>query len=326
MKKLHILVVGDLHWGSISNLFPNDWLNHTESMLNQVVDYAYKSGVKYIFFTGDIFNVSQPSQNIMLLFYKYFSNHKNLKFIYFAGNHDIMDAKTNSLLLFSGISDFSLPHCKFIIKPTVVRIKGHDIVVNPWPHTKLPKGSDNAKLGFAHVIAENTIADNGRKFGAGERLSKKVFWIIGDLHTNQRTKYWYYPGAPLQFNFQDDKQRFFADVTLGRKIRIKDVPLQSTYKLMTKVLKRPSDFEFLESPNTYWRIYADQDLDVPKRANIILRLPRTKQAKQLTKDVNKGLDKVTVVGEIPKADDWLKSQGFDKDDRRRLLGKLKELR
>lgn len=322
-KPLKIITLGDLHFEALKSLFPKHWKKHVFTMLDQVTSFANLRGIKTIFITGDIFNVSKPAQADLLAFYKYIKQHSELHFIFMLGNHDIQDANTNSLQLFAGLE---IENCKFITEPTVLRIQKHKIVVLPWPHTKLPKGWEGAQLGFAHVIAENTIADNGRKFTSGERLSKKIFWIIGDLHKNQRSKYWYYPGACLQFNFQDDVTRYFAEVTLDHSLHIKEHKLQPTYKLLTKTLTKPSDFAFLDKPNTFWRIYADAEIDVPSRSNIIMRLPRTKIAKNFSKDVTEGLDKVVVLGQAPKADDYLKQQGYKKHERRRLIRKLMELR
>ncbi len=102
--------------------------------------------------------------------------------------------------------------------------------------------------------------------------------------------------------------------------------MQSTYKLLTKTIKKPNEFDFLKSPNTFWRIYADYDIHVPESQNILLRLPRTKNAKLISKDVTKGIDTVTIDAQLPTADSYLRNQGYAKLDRRRLLNKLESLR
>jgi hypothetical protein len=325
MKKLQLLAVGDLHWAALRSIFPNTWLRHTTAMLNQATLYAVERGIKHIFLTGDIFNESEPSQETLKTFFEYFVQHKDIHFVLYTGNHDIKDAKINSLQLFCSIAQFALPNCTFITEPTVLTLAKHKIVVLPWPHTKLPKNSEGAKLGFAHVLVNNSLADNSRKLTTGIKLSRKVFWIIGDGHKRQKTKHYLYPGAPLQLNFQDSTKRYFDVVTLGDKVAISKIQFQSTYKLLTKTLTKPSDFEFLKAPNCIWRIYADYDIFVPQKDNIKIRLPVTKAAKSLTKDVTKGMDKTVVVGQIPTITSYLKNMGYPKPDRYRMLTMYKSL-
>ncbi|HWY34335.1 MAG TPA: hypothetical protein VNX68_06790, partial [Nitrosopumilaceae archaeon] len=73
-----LLIVGDAHLGRLATIFPNkDWQAMSVAPLQQVDEYAKKYNIKHIIQLGDVFDVPNPSQELLTLLTDFLLTSKN---------------------------------------------------------------------------------------------------------------------------------------------------------------------------------------------------------------------------------------------------------
>jgi DNA repair exonuclease SbcCD nuclease subunit len=306
-----ILAVGDLHYGALSSVFSN-WHSLTSKVINNVIAYAKEKDIKHIVFTGDIFNVANPPQEVQAKFIQTFIKYPDITFHFYMGNHDYQSDSSNALMVMDCLNKYKvLKNIKVYIQPQLKVIEGRNICFLPWPHTKAHK---DAKLVFAHVPVKGSVTDTGRPFKDAFKLESKVTWVIGDLHKYQKENNWIFPGALFQLKSIDDPVRYMLDITIKERVSIETIEVHLPYQIKTlKITKQLNSFAFLDEKNTKWQIYADYNINVPDHKNILRRLPLSDKTKISDNIINENtvLEPTDFMEHLTK---WLVEQGLNKKE------------
>lgn len=242
---LSFVGVGDLHLdGGLSKYIPN--LN--EVILGEVrtgpIRYAERNGIPLVIFYGDICHVPHMSTEATIGLIRLTSDHPNLRFIFYIGNHDVEYEGQHSLLLLKELVDKgALPNVRIVDEPTVMFEKqGTPINILPWPHFSVRKDM----LNLIHVEVDGSQWDHGKAVESERTTS--FHCVSGHLHTKQRVKNTHFCGTLYQTSFGEKPDKYFHHVRLteGEKPVVELVPHVPKYKLSNIVLAKKEDLDKLD--------------------------------------------------------------------------------
>ena len=243
MPSVDVVFIGDLHIGSLTNLFPDREdsdiliLESTKPALN----YARENGVKTVVLLGDIYDTPYPTQEQQALFFDYLYRNRDLDFYIIPGNHDLeLEAGVVSLHTADAITRLKLlPHVKLFLHRAEVEISGVPFTFMPWPIIKTNK--KRTSINIAHVPSIGAKSDSGRVFKEGEAFklnTAKDYWFVGDLHQHQKSKHVVYPGTMFQKTFGEKLPKGFVFASIKFKsnkltVKHKFIPCEPPFTLET---------------------------------------------------------------------------------------------
>lgn len=254
-KELDGIAVGDLHLESCK--FLSNYMENPDDMIYKAVDkaveYAHDNGIPYLFILGDVFDHPDPTQDSQKRFLRYVKS-TGLDTHIIGGNHDRTSGTEHSLIMAEFLAQEAYDNVHFYTEPKVVNLSGVDVCMMPWPATKtLLKGPG---VNVAHITLKGAKSDSGRELTKGEefKLRSDQYWLIGDLHTNQRTKYVHYVGTMFQKNFGESLPKGFSHFTFKMKngvLKIKDdfIVTKPPFELINLKIDSIDDLEKIEPYN-----------------------------------------------------------------------------
>lgn len=258
------LFVGDIHFESIKNYFPDNHLSLISDTLLNIWKYGRENGVTNVIIGGDVFDTPYPRDEAKQTFLKTLD--RNLNYHIILGNHDYASVTENSFNLCKYfVEDLGLmDNVKFYTTPQTVTIDDVNFDMLPFPATK-PLSPNSVCVG--HFQVKGYCGDNGRRFTEGNELDDDHIWLLGHLHKQQGKLY---PGSIVQTKFGESVGKFFFDCkTDGREIKIKRVSITPLFKLLDLVVTSLDDLNQLEEGNCY-RLFVANHLDnfeIQKRTN-----------------------------------------------------------
>ena len=306
---LRAIVLGDTHIEKLNNLFPNG-LEKTLWSWQYAINYCEENSIDHLIQLGDIFDSPYPSQ---------YSIRKLLRILHgtkvqiwsMLGNHDY-DADHNSVELAQWVTNLKGSGPVIFTKPTLQKIEGVNFWFAPYPHTKQPK---EKAVCIGHFDMPGARMDNGRLI-KGKKLKLTMPWIIGHLHSFQDYKNVVYPGAPLQFTFGDQPEKFMLDITvLKGKLKWQAIPLQTPFKLKNIIIEHEKNLIFKEERDTYYKLFIKSNIRLPENFLLenpkILKLDGYKTKEQLEAIQIDNVDtKAINVDPFYKLDHWLLGKGL----------------
>lgn len=225
-KSLEGIAVGDPHLESYK--FLSNYIENPDDMIYRAMDkavsYAHEHDINYMFVLGDIYDHPDPSQESQKRFLRYIRD-TGLQVHCIGGNHDRTSNNEHSLIMAEFLAKEAYDNVFFYTEPTVIELEGVPVCMMPWPATKtLLKGPG---VNVAHITLKGAKSDSGRELTKGEEftLRSDQYWLIGDLHTNQQTKYVHYVGTMAQKNFGESLPKGFSHFNFkvkGAKLRVRD--------------------------------------------------------------------------------------------------------
>jgi DNA repair exonuclease SbcCD nuclease subunit len=238
---MRFVQTGDIHIGESRSL-PN-YLERHEQVLMQIANKAIELKCPLVV-AGDLFHTKNPTADERYLAERWLGHlNRYVLTIVAPGNHDHI---YGDRFLTDGYRHLGLE--RVIITgadPQVIWFGDTAFLVIPWGgYTEdeisekirsliTEEVSSRAKylVAVAHECIVGSRFDNGIISPKGCRLPvipQIRYWVVGDIHTHQRTNLenGFYAGAPLQFRFDDQEQKGILVVDLEKPTEPEFVPLQ----------------------------------------------------------------------------------------------------
>ena len=268
-----LLIVGDAHLGRLATIFPNkDWQAMSVAPLQQVDEYAKKYNIKHIIQLGDVFDVPNPSQELLTLLTDFLLTSKNNWYINL-GNHDHHSRRKHSCVFLRYLAKRRrLTNCRFFPKETRLTIAGVPTVILPWPKRRSKLLTGPPSLVIAHVERAGAHYDNGRKITRHNFKLGRHFWCIGDLHEFQTDDNLIFSGAVSQLRFGDSEAKYFLHLRVKTTedkitVRYKRIRFVPQFILRDLTINKLADLAQLDklAENVYVRLIIQQDVAVPEQ-------------------------------------------------------------
>jgi DNA repair exonuclease SbcCD nuclease subunit len=205
------LVLADVHIDK--NNRPEDTL----AVLRQIMQYAVKNKVDFVYILGDVYNRARPHNSEKVIFEKFvkYLSSKDIEVIILAGNHD-MSADGVSTVEEFGILE--LPNVSLKSNPCMVTLGKYNI----WLGHMLIQG---AKLGPVDYQAHSPVSLQSIL----NKYSADIF-LLGDVHKAQKlndSPPVLYVGSPERQDFGErtEKKGFTLLTATDEKLEYKFIPL-----------------------------------------------------------------------------------------------------
>lgn len=271
---LHGIAIGDLHFDKLRNRFPGRDLELQYQAINSALTYAYKNGIKYVFFLGDIGEgykdftgklVMSSDAHVMLLrIIRQWD--KKLRLIFYNGNHDHTELGSSTLDMFLEMYRHKMfETTSFHDKYTELKLGGERVNILPFPVVK--PDSKKPALNFAHYEVSGAVADSGRKINSDHKHDyKDMIFIQGHLHTPQKVRNHYYPGTLYQTTFGESLPKGFAEFKYEAEtstFKYRFVETDPPFKLINlRVYKRSDLKKLVNDPNILYKLFIDESVKV----------------------------------------------------------------
>ena len=308
--------VGDPHTGRMRALLGNERGDaaHARLWLRQI-EWVREAGCSHAVIVGDVFDTPFPDQEQLLLVVNALAAASDLRFLCFAGNHDVHDAATNSLRLLRRMPEVgALRHVTFVADAGVVDWEDARLLVIPW-------GSKRERDPREHVIASRphlTVfhdsvvgakRDNGTAVPVGQGVAAASLGgsrvaVGGHLHTPQRVGDVYYCGTGAQLSFGESagKRLLTIDVD-GKSVKVASRRVDPPWVLETARWSS-SDPPGCDAPGTYYRLVIGEEAPPPRWLVEHPRVVRTAGASvKKLRDVASGVVNLMSGGKVGGSDD-----------------------
>jgi DNA repair exonuclease SbcCD nuclease subunit len=236
------VVLADIHINK--NNRPEDTL----AVLRQIMQYAVKNKVDFVYILGDVYERARPHNSEKVIFEKFvkYLSSKDIEVIILAGNHD-MSADGVSTVEEFGILE--LPNVSLKSNPCMVTLGKYNI----WLGHMLVQG---AKLGPVDYQAHSPVSLQSilDKYEASA-------YLLGDVHKAQKLNDnppVLYVGSPERTDFgeRNEKKGFTLLTATNEKLEYKFIPLDTRpmiqfdleYANLEDWLSNSGDYE--KSPDT----------------------------------------------------------------------------
>lgn len=267
---MEAILIGDLHIGRLQSLFPHkNWPDMTLAPLRQIEEYARHHGVQYAIQTGDIFDIPNPSQELLQLLTRHLLA-SPLHYYFGIGNHDISHRGSHSLVLLNYLAqEKRLRNCLFFPQEARIKLDNIPVVFLPWPKTT-SRLLNRPSLVVAHVERKGMRYDSGRIITEHEFALDRHIWAIGHLHEFQTDDNLIFPGSLSQLRYGDGEAKYFVHLKINRagkrlKMRYKRIRLVPQFILRDLQINSLADLKALDTTpeNVYIRLLIHQDVAVP---------------------------------------------------------------
>lgn len=241
---MDVLAVGDLHFdGPLATLMENHHLAIGKE-LDKIAELARRLGVRRIIQLGDVGHKPRLTYESQMEYLRWIRANQDIRIYQILGNHDLFtedpeDGHSMQLVEAAATSNYRL-----IKKPRKANIDGVPVNFMPWPSEDF----DPRAFNIAHVEADGTVGDNGRKLVSTKNkpLAKtKARGIVGHLHTRQKVRNLYFPGTPYQTCFGEREEKFVARIS-GRSLKdleVEFIPQRPGFALRTINLEAREDLK-----------------------------------------------------------------------------------
>jgi DNA repair exonuclease SbcCD nuclease subunit len=208
-----VIITADLHIDK--NNRPEDTL----AILRQIMQYAVKNKVDFVYVLGDIYHRKRPYNSEKAIFEKFvkYLSSKNIEVIILAGNHDEDNDGVSAVEEF-GILE--LPNVSLKSNPCMVTLGKYNV----WLGHMLVQG---AKLGPVDYQAHSPVSLQSilNKYEASA-------YLLGDVHKAQKLNDnppVLYVGSPERTDFgeRDEKKGFTLLTATDEKLEYKFIPLDT---------------------------------------------------------------------------------------------------
>lgn len=229
-KKFKAFVqTGDIHIGE-SRAYQG-YLERHKDVLWQMLDYCEKNSLPLLI-SGDLFHRNDTKHEERKLAYDFLAeaDRRKIYTIITTGNHDHIEGEKTQL---DAILNLPFKYVKVVSwKPEVIKLGNigvialswqdytteqiFDIVTNLYPHI----ADCEYKVVMIHEFIWGSAMDNGKILYRGLKLPADLpqinYWALGDIHSYQpgNLPNSWYAGAPLQFKFDDKRDKGFIKVSL----------------------------------------------------------------------------------------------------------------
>ena len=333
---MNFLAVGDLHLGCWPKNVPATF-SYWDAVFNQIEEYAKMNGVERAVQLGDVHDSVQVPEDERFYALSRFQKSK-LEWDVYHGNHDYTDVNYNTLMYYKKLqTDFNiLQHVHFHIEPTVKKYQGQKVAFLPWPYNAVKMKEPG--LCFAHFALSGAKSDNGYILKESDKtIDKKHYWIIGDLHQYQTSDRYLYPGAILQFKYNDSPKKYFAHFTgTPAKPKWKRIQLRLPYQLEQQTVQDPKNIpEMLQhikarNDNVYTQLKCSAEImadyrydDITKIERVLVEYSGKKKVETETDSSVMLIDSETVRRDLVRQ--RLKKKGFSKLQIDKAMSIIQEL-
>jgi len=208
------VVVGDLHLEKLDSYFDRDTaLSYSFNTLEKVVAYCNKRAVTHVVQVGDLTDTPFPKQATVKRLIQFFLKHSHIHWDIILGNHDYASVDVHSMELCKFMCDHNVSNVTIHTEPHIKKIDGVRLCFMPYPHFKPPK---KPSICFGHFETKGSRLDNGKLVDCGysrKNLGKHNYWILGHLHTYQKSKGQVFVGTLSQMSFGESSSKGFLHVT-----------------------------------------------------------------------------------------------------------------
>lgn len=230
----------DIHIGESRNY--KGYLERHKDVLWQILDEAQNRKLPLLV-PGDLFHRNDTTHDELKLAYDFIceAERREIYTIISAGNHDHIEGDKTQLDPLVGVP---FKFVKIVSwKPEVVKLGNLGIIVLSWQGYKTDQIEEEVsrmihtidscehKIVMCHEFIYGSVMDNGKIIPKGPKLPKlpKVgYWCMGDIHKHQPAglpNAWY-AGSPLQFKFDDVREKGIIKVDLPFKGKPEFIPMK----------------------------------------------------------------------------------------------------
>jgi DNA repair exonuclease SbcCD nuclease subunit len=261
---IRIGFIGDPHVGRAER-----WTNYDTALqlhkrlLEQQLDLCRQHKCSHVVMLGDLFDDPNPNQDKLAMVLEVFSGEKDLPIMCIAGNHDVQDAKVNSLRLLAKLPGAgALRNISFHIKPEVVKWEGFRILALPWGN---PLPDDRVHLTVFHETALGCRRDNGTPSSKGMEEFNNLS-IGGHIHTPQASGKYVYAGTAVQMSFGEDSSKRFLYVNMrkGEEPEVRSVPIERPVWRLKQIRYDSDDPPACDDPRTFYSLDISGDRPGPR--------------------------------------------------------------
>jgi DNA repair exonuclease SbcCD nuclease subunit len=220
---------GDIHIGESRNYA--GYLERHRDVLWQILDITEKNKSPLLI-SGDLFHRNDTKHDELKLAYDWLAEIEERKIpaVLTIGNHDHIEGTKTQL---DPLMNMPFKYIKIVTwEPQVVEIGNIGIIALSWQdytETQIEEivtrllpiiHESEHKIVMCHEFMYGSVMDNGKIIAKGEKLPRNLpqvnYWAVGDIHKHQPAglpNAWY-AGSPLQFKFDDVREKGVIKVNL----------------------------------------------------------------------------------------------------------------
>jgi DNA repair exonuclease SbcCD nuclease subunit len=265
--------IGDPHLDKLNSVLGDNANAMQVAEMEKAAMYAKSAGVPFVLIPGDIAEKPTLTDDAMVQLVSLFFRYPDLTWLILMGNHDFKETGEHSLVLLELLAQFKmLRNVVFYTKPVLSqKIDGVRFNFLPHPYQGKPPQSTRPHVNIGHFEFSGFKRDNGCVALEGHDLNEEAndFWLMGHLHTRQKSKRACYPGTLYQTSFGESLPKYMLHFRFwykdGRLRKEFDwIKTDPAFKLYNVHVESKADYKNIkDDPSHYYKLFLKDGVILP---------------------------------------------------------------